>query len=312
MKENVKEHYERWPFPGSGFLSREGLLLLKYLNQWLGTEVKDKADKEVPSFIDVGCGTGDTIIALARHFPGVRFLGVDISASSLDTARRQAEDAGVNNVTFEQSDIRSGLAHLGRFRVVMCTGVLHHIKDMAHAFKQVVRLVRQGGCAVLWFYGRFGRQKHQLNRLFLEELTKNLPPAEALSIAHDFLEHLGSRFAVNSGFYSPKGSGEEGVAWLLEHPPWLADQMIPAFEQSVTMKDILILFKQNNLQFFKWLGVSTHLKTHTLSPRLLERFDTLSFHEQLLAIDYLIKPEYYFVVGKSRSQVNSTAAEQGA
>lgn len=299
MKKNVKEHYERWPFPGSGFLSREGLLLLKYLNQWLGTEVKDKADKEAPSFIDVGCGTGDTIIALARHFPGARFLGVDISAPSLDTARRQAKVAGVNNVTFEQSDIRTGLAHLGQFSVVMCAGVLHHIKDMAQAFKQVVRLIRQEGYAVLWFYGSHGRQKHRLNRLFLEELTKNMPPSETLSIAHDFLEQLGNQYAVNSGFYSPKGSGEEGVAWLLENPQWLADQMIPAFEQSVTMKEILILFKQNNLQFFKWLGVSTHLKSRTLSPRLLERFDTLSFYEQLTAIDYLIKPEYYFVVGRS-------------
>jgi len=294
---DVKHFYERWTFPGLDFLSREGLLLLRYLNKWLREE-----SNETRTFIDIGCGTGNTIISLAKHFPATRFLGVDVSASSLEIAARLAKKAGVTNVTFRRADIRKDVSFLGKFRVALSTGVLHHIKDMDRAFAHAAQPVEEGGYLVLWFYGRYGRQEHSLNRLFLKELTKKIPGSDLFPAARDFLEDLGDRFAVDSGFYTPKGSGKEGIAWLLEHPQWLADQMVPAFEQCVCMKEILALFEKNNLRFVKWLGVPVQLKEYTSSARLLECFETLSFHEQLVAVDYLIKPDYYFVAGQKKGR----------
>jgi SAM-dependent methyltransferase len=51
---------------------------------------------------DVGCGHGAAAILLAQAFPASRFVGIDLHAESIETARRRAAQAGVaDRVTFE-------------------------------------------------------------------------------------------------------------------------------------------------------------------------------------------------------------------
>ena len=291
---NVRRQYETWPFPGREFLSREGLLLVKCLSRWLSTRSEGRPAR----FIDVGCGTGHTTVALARHFPGHQFVGIDTSNTSLSLANRLREEHNVENVVFRRVDLQRKLPDLGTFRVVFCSGVLHHIKDLARTFRRVSSLVEPGGYLILWLYGHYGRMRHQLNQQFLTLLSNGVTQSQRLKIAETFTKRLGGKFVSGSGFYAPPGCGPEGLAWLISHPQWLADQMIPGFEQSVTMRDILRLFDGQNIRFTKWLGVPTSLRRYTNSRLLLERFARLSARERLLAIDLLRKPEYYFVVGR--------------
>lgn len=56
--------------------------------------------------VDVGCGWGDTAIELARKSgPQGSVLGLDCVAQFLQTARREAEAAGVDNVRFQTADV---------------------------------------------------------------------------------------------------------------------------------------------------------------------------------------------------------------
>jgi SAM-dependent methyltransferase len=51
---------------------------------------------------DIGCGQGVSLLLLAEAYPASRFVGVDYHAPSIEAARRQAADAGVDDrVTFE-------------------------------------------------------------------------------------------------------------------------------------------------------------------------------------------------------------------
>src|SRR5947207_1840418 len=66
--------------------------------------------------IDVGCGCGDTTIALGRRVgPAGLVLGVDISAPMLARAAETARAAGVANIRFETADAQThrprGSAH---------------------------------------------------------------------------------------------------------------------------------------------------------------------------------------------------------
>src|SRR5262249_39709210 len=55
--------------------------------------------------IDVGCGCGDTTIALGERVgPAGLVLGIDISAPMLERAARAARAAGRANVRFENAD----------------------------------------------------------------------------------------------------------------------------------------------------------------------------------------------------------------
>jgi SAM-dependent methyltransferase len=292
----VDQHYDRWPFPGEDFPGQEGLLLVRLLRSCLREATAGGAAP--PRIIDVGCGTGHTTLALARLFPEAVFCGVDVATASLSIARRTAKERGIPNVTFEEADLTRPVTEHGLFEVVLSLGVLHHIDRRRLAFEHLVQLMADGGHLFLWLYGRHGRHAHNLNQKFLGTLCSGLADPERFTVAEAFLSELGADFVLGAGFYTPEGAGEAGLAYLQKRPQWLADQMIPPFEEPFSLEDILELFQAFRLNFGKWLGAPNHLKKITSCALLLERFEKLSSREQMLAIDYLIKPEYYFVTGR--------------
>ncbi len=290
----VADHYDRWPFPGLDHTSREGLVLLRRLMRWL----VPRAGCPRPRVIDIGCGTGHTTVALARRLPGVEFLGVDVSVAALEEAHAHAGVAGVPDVRFERADVGEPLAGLGTFEVVLALGVLHHVPNLPAAFAHVASLVAEGGHLVLWMYGRHGRVAHTLNQRFLELLTE---PGERSgdreAVARAFLEELGDRFAVGSGFYTPRGSDAEGVRWLIDHPAWIADQMFPAYERPVVLEEIFALLDAHGLTFEHWFGVSEDPGHCTTHPLLQGRLAALPRRTRLIALECLLRPAYYFVSG---------------
>lgn len=291
---SVRSHYEKWPFPDAFFVSREGLILLKYLKEVL----KQEFEKPL-KVIDVGCGTGQSTIAIASHFPNVRFVGLELSATSILKAQANAKETSLENITFIRGDIldRDSLP-TGTFDLVISTGVLHHIENADEAFSNLLSLLKQDGPIILWLYGRYGRMRHSLNQAFVQTLGKDESLDKREQIAAEFIDQLGRQFAKDSGFYTPYGSGVEGLNWLVKNRHWLADQMIPPYEYCYTMEEILSLFRTHGISLGKWLGMPIDLGSYTSSAILIDQFEKLSFEERLIAIDYLAKPEYYFVSGK--------------
>ncbi len=57
--------------------------------------------------VDVGCGFGDTAIALAKRAgPSGSVLGIDCCEAFLEIARGDAAAAGVDNVEFVEADVQ--------------------------------------------------------------------------------------------------------------------------------------------------------------------------------------------------------------
>ena len=55
--------------------------------------------------IDIGCGTGDTLLAFAKAVgPSGAVLGVDVSVPMLDFAKHRAAEAGLSNVACALAD----------------------------------------------------------------------------------------------------------------------------------------------------------------------------------------------------------------
>ena len=56
------------------------------------------------SYLELGCGRGVTLIALAAACPEGRFLGIDFMPEHIAWARRLAREADIGNVQFEECD----------------------------------------------------------------------------------------------------------------------------------------------------------------------------------------------------------------
>ena len=94
--------------------------------------------------LDVGCGTGDTTVELARRVgPRGAVTGIDLSAPMLASARKRA--AGIGNVTFQPADAQTTRFAAGYFDVCFSRfGVMFFVDPVA-AFTNMHSALRPGG-----------------------------------------------------------------------------------------------------------------------------------------------------------------------
>jgi len=165
---DVRAFYERVRFPGVRPADRDGLVLMRRLARRRAAQPGARL-----RVLDAGCGTGNTLAALAQALPDAEFVGVDFSGPSLDLAR--SATAELDNVALIRADLMEPLA-LGRFDVVLCLGVLHHVSDMGVALGHLGEAIADGGDLYLWVYGRHGRYRHEVNLRLLRLLLDTAPP----------------------------------------------------------------------------------------------------------------------------------------
>jgi 2-polyprenyl-3-methyl-5-hydroxy-6-metoxy-1,4-benzoquinol methylase len=82
-------------------------------------------DPATTTVLDVGCGTGDTTLALALANPGAQVVGMDLSAASVEIARQRIAHHGIPNVEFQALSL-TDLPQLGMmFDYINCEEVLY-------------------------------------------------------------------------------------------------------------------------------------------------------------------------------------------
>lgn len=75
--------------------------------------------------LDVGCGEAAVSLYLAEQ--GYTTVGLDLSPTAIDLARREAERRGLTNASFEVADISSFTGYDGRFGTIVDSTLFHSI-----------------------------------------------------------------------------------------------------------------------------------------------------------------------------------------
>ena len=94
--------------------------------------------------VEIGCGSGATLIEIARRYPKVRSLGVDRSDSAIEQARMEAKKNGVHDRISFVSGEADGLAATS-CGVVLCLEALHEFPDPLAVGRAAFRALTPGG-----------------------------------------------------------------------------------------------------------------------------------------------------------------------
>jgi arsenite methyltransferase len=108
------------------------------------TAVADLNPGEV--VLDLGSGAGaDVLISARRVAPGGRVIGLDMTSEMLDLARRNAYEAGVDNVEFLQGYLEDIPLPDASVDVVISNCVINLAADKSLVLAEAARVLRPGG-----------------------------------------------------------------------------------------------------------------------------------------------------------------------
>jgi ubiquinone/menaquinone biosynthesis C-methylase UbiE len=96
--------------------------------------------------LDVGTGTAQIPIEISRRRNDLRITAIDLAAHMLQVAQRNVIAAGLTSqIKLEQIDAK-GLPYAeSDFDAVISNSILHHIPEPRSAFREMVRVLREGG-----------------------------------------------------------------------------------------------------------------------------------------------------------------------
>ncbi|MFZ0187925.1 MAG: class I SAM-dependent methyltransferase [Streptosporangiaceae bacterium] len=127
-------------------LDLDGEVLHAYLSEAIAWVHQVAAGRPVRRILDVGSGTGNGALALARQFPGAEVIAVDESGDLLARLRAKARDRGLDDrVQTVEADLDQAWPTVGPVDVTWTSMALHHLADPDRALGEIFAATRPGG-----------------------------------------------------------------------------------------------------------------------------------------------------------------------
>jgi arsenite methyltransferase len=101
---------------------------------------------EGETVLDLGCGAGtDLLVAAQMIGAGGRAIGIDITPSMVQRARRSAAEMGLDNVEVHEGLIEQLPLPDESVDVVISNGVIDLVPDKDAVFSEITRVLKPGG-----------------------------------------------------------------------------------------------------------------------------------------------------------------------
>jgi ubiquinone/menaquinone biosynthesis C-methylase UbiE len=109
--------------------------------------------------VDIGCGPGYLVAAIAKSFPNIRIIGVDISKEMVQLATDSAYSLSLSEqVQFRQGDVKELPFQDNSVDFAVSTLSLHHWTEPRQALEEIHRILRTGGQFLIFDLRRDVRQ----------------------------------------------------------------------------------------------------------------------------------------------------------
>ena len=123
----------------------------RYKKEWHIPEAAQFAHAKDLAVLEVGCGLGTDGAQFAKA--GARYTGIDLTDAAVELAKRRFELFDLPG-TFSVADAERLDFPDSSFDLVYSHGVLHHTPDTAAAIREIHRVLRPGGKALVMLYHR--------------------------------------------------------------------------------------------------------------------------------------------------------------
>ena len=158
LKERVRAFWQEHPC-GSKFSDAEigtreffdRVEAHRYEKEWHIPVAAQFASTRGLKVLEIGCGVGTDGLQFARG--GATYTGVDLTEAAVGLARNNFASAGIAG-EFRMSDAENLDFADESFDVVYSHGVLHHTPDIEAAVREIHRVLKPGGRAIVMLYHR--------------------------------------------------------------------------------------------------------------------------------------------------------------
>ena len=219
----VTNFYNEAPFPNYEKNDDKSSINYKGDKNFLTREFKEFTgfDKNI---LEVGCGTGQLSLYLAIGNNN-RVYALDPTTASINLGKNFSKDNKINNIKFINADIFDDVFNDEIFDFIWANGVLHHTKSAKQAFNIVAKYLKKNGYILVGLYNRYGRLRTLIRRFLYKIFGKNI-----VMVLDPILRNL------------KKGNTNQIKSWI-------RDQYEHPVESLHTLDEVLIWFKNNNIDF---------------------------------------------------------------
>ena len=205
LKERVRAFWQAHPcgtkFSDAEIGTREFFRKIeqhRYAKEWHIPQAADFTSARGLSVLEIGCGIGTDGIQFAKA--GASYTGIDLTAAAVDLARENFSLSGLRG-DFYPGDAEHLEFADESFDIVYSHGVLHHTPDIQQAVKEIYRVLKPDGQAIVMLYHR-GSYNYQVGIRVLRRFGARLLRTEAgIGVVHRLtgepLESLREHVAVN-------------------------------------------------------------------------------------------------------------------
>jgi len=251
MTENVRDFYERMPYPVPVVsLDKERDLYANperrraHFHLMWPTE-RPRANLEI---LIAGCGTSQAARYALRE-PGARITAIDISETSLRHTRDLQRKYKLDNLEPHRLPIES-VQELGRsFDLVVCTGVLHHLPDPDQGLRALRDVLSASGAMRVMVYARYGRAGIYM----MQEYCRLLGVTSSAKDLRDLgatLESLPADHPI---------SGVLRRAKDFRRPEAMADALLHPQDRAYSVPELYAWLDRCGMSFARWIEQAPYL-----------------------------------------------------
>jgi SAM-dependent methyltransferase len=154
--------------------------------------------------LEIGCGDGLNICAMAAAFPKAQFEGFDLSAVAIDRGKALVAAAGLSNISLSVLDATKAVSHYaaGSFDYVIAHGIYAWVPEFVQAaiMGLIGHALSPNGVALISYNALPGGHMRMIMRDMLLLQTEGIDDAvEKLATARRFLQSLDTDVPTDEG-----------------------------------------------------------------------------------------------------------------